>query len=84
MSKQYILDDIEGLKKANAFLKTLFDSIGDYKYKEGTSYPVGFPNFDYRDEFQISYNEMCIDILEYFAKKLGDKEELQLGKYLTC
>lgn len=84
MSKQYILKDIEKLKKANDFLKTLFASIRDYKSKEGTSYPVGVPNFNYRDEFQINYNEMCIEILEYFAEKLGDKEELQLGKYLTC
>lgn len=84
MSKQYILDDIEGLKKANDFLKPLFASIKDYKHEEGTSYPVGFPNFDFGDEFQVNYNEMCIDILEYFVEKLGDKEELQLGKYLTC
>ena len=84
MSKQCILNDIEKLKKANDFLKPLFADIRDYKYEEGTSYPVGFPNFDFRDEFQISYNEMCIDILEYFAKKLGDKEELNIGKYLTC
>ena len=84
MPKQCILNDIEKLKKANDFLKPLFADIRDYKYEEGTSYPVGFPNFDFRDEFQISYNEMCIDILEYFAKKLGDKEELNIGKYLTC
>ena len=84
MSKQYILKDIEKLKKANDFLKTLFASIRDYKSKEGTSYPVGIPNFNYRDEFQINYNEMCIEIMEYFAEKLGDKEELRLGKYLTC
>ena len=84
MSKQYILDDIEGLKKANDFLKPLFASIRDYKSKEGTSYPVGVPNFNYRDEFQINYNEMCIEIMEYFVEKLGDKEELQLGKYLAC
>ena len=84
MSKQYILKDIEELKKANDFLKTLFASIRDYKYEEGTSYPVGFPNFDFGDESQVNYNEMCIDILGYFAEKLGDKEELQLGKYLTC
>ena len=84
MSKQYILEDIEELKKANYFLKLLFADIRSYKAKEGTSYPVGIPNFNYRDEFQINYNEMCIDILEYFADKLGDKEELQLGKYLTC
>lgn len=84
MSKQYILKDIEELKKANAFLKTLFADIRNYKHEEGTSYPVGIPKFSYGDEFQINYNEMCIDILEYFAEKLGDKEELQLGKYLTC
>ena len=84
MSKQYILKDIEKLKKANDFLKPLFASIKDYKHEEGTSYPVGVPNFSYRDEFQVNYNEMCIDILEYFVEKLGDKEELQLGKYLTC
>lgn len=84
MSKQYILKDIEKLKKANAFLKTLFDDIRNYKYEEGTSYPVGIPKFSYGDEFQINYNEMCINILGYFAEKLGDKEELQLGKYLTC
>lgn len=84
MSKQYILKDIEKLKKANDFLKTLFADIENYKSEEGTSYPVGIPRFSYIDEFQISYNEMCIDILEHFAKKLGDKEELQLGKYLTC
>ena len=84
MSKQCILNDIEKLKKANDFLKPLFASIKDYKYEEGTSYPVGVPNFSYRDEFQINYNEMCIDVLEYFVEKLGDKEELQLGKYLTC
>ena len=84
MSKQYILKDIEGLKKANDFLKPLFAGIKNYKSEEGTSYPVGVPNFNYRDEFQINYNEMCIDILEYFVEKLGDKEELQLGKYLTC
>ena len=84
MSKQYILKDIERLKKANDFLKKLFADIRNYKAKEGTSYPVGVPNFNYRDEFQINYNEMCIEIMEYFAEKLGDKEELQLGKYLTC
>ena len=84
MSKQYILDDIEGLKKANDFLKKLFASIKDYKHKEGTSYPVGFPNFDFGDDFQVNYNEMCINILEYFAEKLGDKEELSIGKYFTC
>lgn len=84
MSKQCILDDIEGLKKANDFLKPLFASIKDYKHEEGTSYPVGVPNFNYIDEFQINYNEMCIEIMEYFVEKLGDKEELRLGKYLTC
>jgi hypothetical protein len=78
------LKDIEKLKKANDFLKTLFASIENYKHEEGTSYPVGVPNFNYRDEFQINYNEMCIEIMEYFVEKLGDKEELQLGKYLTC
>ena len=84
MSKQYILDDIERLKKANDFLKPLFASIKDYKHEEVTSYPVGVPNFNYGDEFQINYNEMCIEIMEYFAEKLGDKEELSIGKYLTC
>ena len=84
MSKQCILKDIERLKKANDFLKKLFVDIRNYKYEGGTSYPVGVPSFSYRDEFQIDYNEMCIDILEYFVEKLGDKEELQLGKYLTC
>ena len=84
MSKQYILDDIERLKKANDFLKPLFADVRDYKYEEGTSYPVGFPNFDFRDERQVDYNEMCINILEYFVEKLGDKEELSIGKYLTC
>lgn len=84
MSKQYILKDIEKLKKANTFLETLFAGIENYKSEEGTSYPVGIPKFSYGDEFQVNYNEMCIGILEYFAEKLGDKEELQLGKYLTC
>lgn len=84
MSKQYILKDVEKLKKANDFLKALFASIENYKHEEGTSYPIGIPNFSHNDEFQINYNEMCINILEYFAEKLGDKEELQLGKYLTC
>ena len=84
MSKQYILEDIEDLKKANDFLKKLFAEIKDYKSEEGTSYPVGIPRFSYIDEYQINYNEMCINILEYFVEKLGNKEELQLGKYLTC
>ena len=84
MSKQYILKDIERLKKANAFLKTLFADIRNYKHEEGTSYPVGIPKFSYGDEFQINYNEMCIEIMEYFVEKLGDKEELNIGKYLTC
>ena len=84
MSKQYILKDIEKLKKANDFLKNLFADIKNYKSKEGTSYPIGIPNFSHNDELQINYNEMCIDILEYFVEKLGDKEELQLGKYITC
>ena len=84
MSKQCILKDIEKLKQANTFLETLFADIENYKSKEGTSYPVGVPNFNYRDEFQIDYNEMCIEIMEYFVEKLGDREELQLGKYLTC
>ena len=84
MSKQSILKDVEKLKKANAFLKTLFADIENYKNKEGTSYPIGIPSFSYEDEFQISYNEMCIGILEYFVNKLGDKEELNIGKYLTC
>lgn len=84
MSKQNILKDIEKLKQANEFLNTLFADIRNYKNKEGTSYPVGIPNFSHGDEFQINYNEMCIDILEYFVEKLGDKEELHLGKYFTC
>ena len=84
MSKKYILKDIEKLKKANTFLKTLFADIENYKSKEGTSYPVGIPNFSHNDELQINYNEMCIDILEYFVEKLGDKEELNIGKYFTC
>ena len=84
MSKQYILEDIKKLKKANDFLKPLFADIRNYKYEEGTSYPVGVPKFDFRDERQTDYNEMCIDILEYFVEKLGDREELSIGKYLTC
>lgn len=84
MSKQCILNDIEKLKKANDFLKPLFADIRDYKYEEGTSYPVGVPNFDFRDERQTDYNEMCIGILEHFVEKLGDREELSIGKYLTC
>ena len=84
MSKQNILKYIERLKQSNTFLETLFAEIKDYKSKEGTSYPVGIPKFSYRDEFQVDYNEMCIEIMEYFVEKLGDKEELQLGKYLTC
>ena len=84
MSKQSILKDVEKLKQANYFLKLLFADIRSYKAKEGTSYPVGVPSFSYRDEFQVNYNEMCIDILEYFVEKLGDKEELSIGKYLTC
>ena len=84
MSKQCILKDIERLKKANDFLKKLFVDIRNYKYEGGTSYPVGVPNFNYGDEFQINYNEMCINILKYFVEKLGDREELNIGKYLTC
>lgn len=78
------MKDVEKLKKANDFLKPLFADIRNYKYEEGTGYPVGVPNFDFRDERQTDCNEMCIGILEYFAEKLGDREELQLGKYLTC
>ena len=84
MSKQSILKDVEKLKQANYFLKLLFADIRSYRAKEGTSYPVGIPSFDFRDEFQINYNEMCISILEYFVEKLVDKEELSIGKYLTC
>ena len=84
MSKQSILRDVEKLKRANAFLETLFADIENYKSKEGTSYPIGIPSFSYKDEFQISYNEMCIGILEYFVEKLGDREDLNIGKYLTC
>lgn len=84
MSKQNILKDIEKLKQANTFLETLFTDIKTYKDSEGTSYPVGIPNFSHDDELQINYNKMCIDILEYFVEKLGDREELHIGKYFTC
>ena len=84
MSKQFILKDIEKLKRANTFLETLFADIENYKSKEGTSYPVGIPNFSHSDELQINYNKMCIEIMEYFVEKLGDKEELSIGKYFTC
>ena len=84
MSKKDILKDIEKLKRANTFLETLFADIENYKSKEGTSYPVGIPSFSHGDEHQIKYNGMCIEILEYFVKKLGDKEVLNLGKYFTC
>ena len=84
MSKKYILKDIEKLKRANTFLETLFADIENYKSKEGTSYPVGIPNFSHNDELQINYNKMCIDILEHFVEKLGDKEDLNIGKYFTC
>ena len=60
MSKQCILKDIEKLKQANTFLETLFVDIENYKSKEGTSYPLGIPNFSHNDELQINYNEMCI------------------------
>ena len=83
MSKQCILKDIEKLKQANTFLETLFADIEKYKDKEGTSYPIGIPNFSHNDELQINYNEMCIEIMEYFVEKLGDKEELSIGKYFT-
>ena len=84
MPKECILKDIEKLKHANVFLKALFAEVRDYESKEGTSYPIGVPNFSSRDERQIDYNEMSIGILEYFVKKLGDREELGIGKYLTC
>ena len=84
MSKKFILKDIEQLKQANTFLETLFADIKTYKNKEGTRYPVGVPNFSNVEESQINYNKMCIDILEYFVEKLGDREELHLGKYFTC
>lgn len=84
MSKQDILKDIEKLKRANTFLETLFADIRNYQHKEGTSYPVGIPSFSHGDEHQIKYNGMCIEILEYFVEKLGDKEALNLGKYFTC
>ena len=84
MSKKYILKDIEKLKQANTFLDTLFADIRNYKTKEGTSYPVGIPTFSNVEESQINYNKMCIDILEYFVEKLGDREDLHLGKYFTC
>ena len=84
MSKKDILKDIEKLKRANTFLETLFAGIENYKSKEGTSYPVGIPSFSHGDEHQIKYNGMCIEILEYFVEKLGDKEVLNLGKYFTC
>ena len=73
MSKQSILKDVEKLKQANYFLKLLFADIRSYRAKEGTSYPVGVPSFDFRDEFQINYNEMCIGILGYFVEKLGEE-----------
>ena len=84
MSKKDILKDIEKLKRANTFLETLFADIENYKSKEGTSYPVGIPSFTHGDEHQIKYNGMCIEILEYFIEKLGDKEVLNIGKYFTC
>ena len=84
MSKKDILKDIEKLKRANTFLETLFADIENYKSKEGTSYPVGVPSFSHGDEHQIKYNGMCIEILEYFVEKLGDREVLNLGKYFTC
>ena len=80
MSKTDILKDIEKLKRANTFLETLFADIENYKSKEGTSYPVGIPSFSHGDEHQVNYNGMCIDILEYFVEKLGDKEVLNIGK----
>ena len=84
MSKKDILKDIEKLKRANTFLETLFADIRNYQHKEGTSYPVGVPSFSHGDEHQIKYNGMCIEILEYFVEKLGDREVLNLGKYFTC
>lgn len=83
MSKKYILKDIEQLKQANEFLKTILADIDAYKTERGTSYPVGLPSrLSFADECQVNYNEMCISILEYFAEKLGDNEELTIGKYL--
>lgn len=83
MAKKYILKDIEQLKQANEFLKTILADIDAYKTERCTSYPVGLPSrLSFADECQVNYNEMCIDILEYFAEKLGDNEELIIGKYL--
>ena len=83
MSKKYILKDIEQLKQANEFLKTILADIDAYKTERGTSYPVGLPSrLSFADEYQVNYNEMCISILEYFVEKLGDNEELTIGKYL--
>jgi hypothetical protein len=83
MSKKYILKDIEQLKQANEFLKTILADIDTYKKERCTSYPVGLPSrLSFTDEYQVNYNEMCISILEYFAEKLGDNEELTIGKYL--
>ena len=83
MAKKYILKDIEQLKQANEFLKTILADIDAYKTERGTSYPVGLPSrLSLADEYQVNYNEMCISILEYFVEKLGDNEELTIGKYL--
>lgn len=84
MSKKYILKDIEQLKQANEFLKTILADIDTYKKERCTSYPVGVPSLTINDRYQTQYNEMCLQILEYFVEKLGDKEDLHLGKYIRC
>ena len=85
MSKNYILKDIEQLKQANEFLNTIIAEIATYKEERCTSYPVGLPSIlSLADEYQVQYNEMCSQILRYFVVKLGDKEELIIGKYIRC
>lgn len=75
-----MLKIIENLKKNNDVLKEINNNITNIKSECGSSFLDGVGNIiDIKD--QIMYNEMMVDILEYWVSQVGPGA-LYLGKYI--
>ncbi|MBR6515883.1 MAG: hypothetical protein IKT40_03390 [Bacilli bacterium] len=80
---KYLRRDIDKLKQGNEWLKEKIAEIETIKKEQGTSYPIGIPDEILNLNRNVLYNDMTIEITEYYLSKVDPKiEEIKLGKYL--
>lgn len=80
---KYLQTEIEHLKQAVKNLETV-------KVDLTAAHEKDYRAFDFIDDFKpdnverkVAYLKSMISVMEYFQEKLGEKEQLKLGKYVN-